>query len=100
LASGAASQLVVDAARVVVLGAHDVKPAQFNDFVVLFFPAVATGVATAQHDICAAARHVGGHGDRIEAARLGDDGGLVLVVLGVKHLVRDSPLLQALAQVL
>ena len=51
------------------------------------------GVA-AQQDVGAAAGHVGRDGDRADAARLGDDLGLALVVLGVQHLVRDAPALQ------
>ena len=51
------------------------------------------GVA-AQHDIGAAAGHVGGHGDRAQLAGLGDDLGLLLVELGVEHVVLDAPLLE------
>ena len=51
------------------------------------------GVA-AEHDVGAAAGHVGGDGDGALAAGLGDDRGLLLVVLGVEHLVRDTPLAQ------
>ena len=48
----------------------------------------------AEHDVDAAPGHVGGHGDRAEPARLGDDVGLALVVLGVEDLGLDPPLLQ------
>ena len=48
-----------------------------------------SGIA-AQHDVGAAAGHVGGHGDRALAPRLGHDRGLTLVVLGVQDLVRDA----------
>ena len=49
------------------------------------------GVA-AEQDVDAAAGHVGGHGDRAEAAGLSDDLGLTGVLLGVEHLVGDAPL--------
>src|SRR5581483_2852839 len=45
-----AAELVVDAARLVALGADDVQPAGVGD-------------AGAEHDVGAAARHVGGDGD-------------------------------------
>ena len=48
----------------------------------------------AEHDVDAAAGHVGGHGDRAQAAGLGDDVGLTLVVLGVEDLGLDPALLQ------
>jgi hypothetical protein len=51
LAAGAAAQLVVDAAALVALGAQDVQAAQFGD-------------PLAQHDVGAAAGHVGGDGHR------------------------------------
>ena len=53
--------------------------------------------ATAEHDVGAAAGHVGRHGDRAPAAGLGDDEGLVLVVLRVEHLVLDLALREDLA---
>ena len=49
------------------------------------------GVA-AQHDVGAAAGHVGGDGDGAELAGLGHDLGLFFVVLGVEHVVLDAPL--------
>src|SRR6185437_5422305 len=45
---------------------------------------------TAQHDVGAAAGHVGGHGDAALAAGLGHDRGLALVVLSVQHFVRHT----------
>ena len=42
----------------------------------------------AQHDVGAAAGHVGGDGDHAGTAGLGDDLGLLGVLLGVEHLVR------------
>ena len=47
------------------------------------------GVA-AQHDVGAAACHVGGHGDGPQLAGLGHDLGFLLVVLGVQHVVADA----------
>ena len=54
----------------------------------------------AEHDVGTAAGHVGGDGDRAEPAGLGDDAGLLLVVLGVQHVVRDRALLELARQVL
>ncbi len=51
------------------------------------------GVA-AEQDVDATTGHVGGDGDRAEAAGLGDDVGLTGVLLGVEHLVFDAALLQ------
>ena len=45
---------------------------------------------TAQDDIDAAPRHVGGHSDRCRLSGLGDDVGFLLVELGVEHLVGDA----------
>ena len=59
----------------------------------------ALGVA-AEQDVDAATGHVGGHGDRAEAAGLGDDLGLTGVLLGVQHLVGDAALVQQPRQVL
>jgi hypothetical protein len=44
----------------------------------------------AEHDVGTAAGHVGGDGDRLRAAGLGDDMRLALVLLGVEHFVRDA----------
>ena len=44
----------------------------------------------AEHDVGAAAGHVGGDGDRALAPGGGDDRGLARVLLGVEHLVRDA----------
>jgi hypothetical protein len=43
----------------------------------------------AQHDVGAAAGHVGGDGDHARPAGLGHDLGLLGVLLGVEHLVRQ-----------
>ncbi len=52
----------------------------------------------AQHDVGTTAGHVGGHGDRPELAGLGDDLGLLLMVLGVEHIVLDALLGQQLRE--
>ena len=57
------------------------------------------GVA-AEHDVGAAAGHVGRDGDGALAAGLGDDRGLALVVLGVEDLVRDAASAQLVGEVL
>ena len=54
----------------------------------------------AQHDVGAAAGHVGGHGDRPQLAGLGHDLGLLLVVLGVQDIVLDAPLFQHVGELL
>lgn len=117
LAPRAAAQLVVDTAGLVALGAQHIEPAELLDLLVrrpdrggdaLTHLAAGVGVLllgecallqlggyeglgiAAEHDVGAAARHVGGHGDGALAARLGHDLGLALVVLGVEHLVPDT----------
>ena len=118
LAAGAAAQLVVDAARLVALGADDVQAARATTLVVQLLPLgaqlrdrglpcrrrrSASSASTAsiclldvaaQHDVGAAARHVGGDGDHLRAARLRHDLGLARVLLGVEHLVRQLVLVQ------
>ena len=121
LPPGAAAQLVVDAPRLVPLGADDVQAAGGDHRVVPPLPFLAQlrdlrvlllgrelGVvaqhedrrldAAAQHDVGAAARHVGGDGDHLRPARLRDDLGLAGVLLGVQHLVRQLLLLEVLRQ--
>ena len=58
-------------------------------FVLQLGPGHRLGIA-AQDDVGAAAGHVGGDGDGVFAAGLGDDFGLALVMLGVEHLVLDA----------
>ena len=53
------------------------------------------GVA-AEHDVRASASHVGGDRHCSLAARLGDDRGLALVVLGIEDLVAHATLLELL----
>jgi hypothetical protein len=50
----------------------------------------------AQHDVGAAAGHVGGDGDHLRPAGLGHDLGLLGMLLGVEHLVRQLGLVQQL----
>ena len=54
--------------------------------------------AAAQHDVGAAARHVGGDGDVARLAGLGDDLGFARVLLGVEHFVLELGLLQQAGQ--
>ena len=77
LAAGATAELVVDAARLVALGADDVQTAGLGD-------------AGAEDDVGAAAGHVGGDRHRLRLTGLGDDRRLALVLLGVEHLVRNA----------
>ena len=94
LAAGAAAQLVVQPLGVVAAGADDVQPAEFGDLVVVGL------VGPAEPDVGAAAGHLGGHRDRAERARLGDDARFLLVVLGVQHDGGDARLDQPLVQLL
>ncbi len=111
LATGAAAQLVVDAAALVPLGAEDEEAAELEHLLPLLFalllePRVQLGEflgllvgievglghhlgVAAEDDVGAAARHVGRDRDRVLATGLGDDEGLALVVLGVEDRVRD-----------
>ena len=57
------------------------------------------GVA-AEHDIRAAARHVGGNGDDLRPAGLGDDLGFARMLLGIEHVVRQLLFLQHAGDVL
>ena len=55
------------------------------------------GVA-AEHDIGAAACHVGRDGDRAQVTGLRDDLGFLFVVLGVQDVVRDALALEQLRE--
>ncbi len=111
LAAGTATQLVVDAARFVPFGADDAQAAERDDLVVALLPLGAHAVAlswrglfrqrlqlrveaAAEHDIGAAAGHVGRDGDRLRTARLRDDVRFALVLLRVQHFMRHAMLLQ------
>ena len=130
LASGAATELVVDAAGLVALGAEDIEAAGSDHPLVLLGalrllgleqrlvlrlvggpvllgellqevgvvvpapgrhlrPGKVLGVA-AEQDVDASARHVRGERHGTRPARLGDDVGLLLVVLGVEDVVLDA----------
>src|SRR5690606_21341315 len=92
LASGAAAQLVVQAAAGVAAVADDVEAAG------LHHPVPVAHVAAAQADVGAASGHLGGHGDPAVGAGLGDDRGLVGVVLGVEDDALQPGPLQALGE--
>ena len=94
LAARAAAQLVVQPLGVVPAGADDVQAAELGDLVVVGL------VGAAQPDVGAAARHLRGHRDRAELARLGDDPGFLFVVLGVQHDRGHAGLDQPLVQLL
>ena len=81
LAARAPSQLVVDAARLVALGADHMEAARVLD-------------AGAELDVRAAAGHVRCDGDRTRLPGAGDDRRLALVLLRVEDLVLDPGLLQ------
>jgi hypothetical protein len=53
----------------------------------------------AQHDVGAAAGHVGGDGDHLRTAGLRHDLGFARVLLGVEHLVRQLFLVQQVRQI-
>ncbi len=124
LASRPAAQLVVDAARLVALGAEDVQAAGLEHLLALglrtvrrYFASAAwnfgstgslvpacgrrheLGIA-AEHDIGAAAGHVGRNRDCAEAAGLGDDFRFALMVLGVQHVMLDAGLLELVGDTL
>ena len=77
LAARAAAQLVVDAPRLVALGAEHVEAAEL-------------GHALGELDVDAAARHVRRDRDRARLARVHDDLRLLLVLLRVEDVVRDA----------
>jgi hypothetical protein len=117
LATRAAAQLVVDAPRFVTLGTDHMQAAGGEHLLVARRPRLAhrgarrvvglgaefgelcLEVAT-EHDVGAAAGHVGGDGDPTGASGLGHDLRLALVLFGVQYLVRDAVLLELLRQVL
>ena len=116
LAAGTAAQLVVDAARLVALGADDVQAAGRDHLVVARLPVGADARGgdfveprfacgrggrlelgfdvAAEFDVGTAAGHVGGDGDVAGHAGVLDDVRLALVLLGVQHFVRDAVLLE------
>ena len=105
LTAGTAAQLVVDAPRLVAFGADDIQAAGGDRLIVPDLPfgarrgasgCVVLGDAgqlgfqtAAQHDVGAAAGHIGGNRHSAGTSGLGDDLRLTLVLLGVQHLVLD-----------
>ena len=55
---------------------------------------------TAQHNVSAASRHIGGDGHDPRPARLGNNLCLLLVILGIEHLMLNILLLKSLGQLL
>src|SRR5581483_9654086 len=87
LTAGAAAQLVVDAPRLVALGAEDVEAAEPAHRVV-------------DLDVDAAARHVRRDRHRADLAGVLDDLGLARVLLRVQHVVLHALARQELRQIL
>src|SRR5206468_10735141 len=87
LAAGATAELVVDATRLVALGADNVKTAEVDD-------------ALAEQDVDTATGHVRREGDRAPLPGLGDDERLALVVLRVQDFVLDAVPAQLVRQLL
>src|SRR6267142_3140817 len=117
LPARAAAQLVVDAARFVSLGADDVQATRRDDLVVQILPLPSQSSdaglflgrldilflpqqvdllldVAAEHDVGAAASHIGRDGDHLGASRLRDDLGLARVLFRIQHLMRQLLLLQ------
>src|SRR6266511_1439356 len=87
LAARAATELVVDPARLVAFGAEHVETARFEH-------------ALAELDVDAAAGHVRRDRDRAELARILDDLRLALVLLRVQDGVRDALALEQFGEIL
>ena len=79
LPSGPAIELAIDAAAVAVLGQDHVQPP-------------ARGYSGPEHDIGAAAGHVGRDGDAAGLARLGNHGRLLRILPGIEHDVGQAAL--------
>ena len=129
LAARAAAELVVDPAALVALAAEDVQAAEPADLVglrralhleplqqrvVALAPFVGVDVkpkgpdlvarealwVATEDDVDATTCHVGGDRDGPEAPRLGNDHGLLGVVLGVEHVVGDALFVQKQGELL
>ena len=85
LTGAAASELAVDAAGFMALGAEHEEAANFRD-------------ALAEFDVGATASHVGGNGDGAFEAGAGDDFGLLHVEFRIQHSVRNFLELQHAAE--
>ena len=107
LTAGTAAQLVVDTARLVAFGAHNMQAAGGKHFVVSGSPfithplPISIGGArrqrgqfrfqtAAEHDVGTATRHIGGHRHTAGTTGLGHDLRFLFVELGVEHLVRNA----------
>ena len=119
LTPSAAAQLVVNAPRLVTLGADDAQPSEHADRIALAVgdvPCLGVGrvklplggrplifhaellkgslpehlIVASEQDVGSAASHVRGDGDRAKPARLGNDRSLALVLFRIEHLVRDA----------
>ena len=95
------------------LGAENVKPPGFDHGVVALLPLAGQLLAgrivqrlilrcqlgleiAPEHNIRTPACHVGGNGDHAGSPRLGDNLGLLLVILGIQHFMFDALLLKRL----
>ena len=94
LSAGPAAQLVVESFGAMAAGSDQMQTAEFSNGIVIGL------IGSAQSDVGAAAGHLGGHRDHTQLAGLGDDPGLLLVVLGVEHHRRNPAARQAGVQIL
>jgi len=76
LPSGTSTELAVDAARLMALGAQNKEATQLTD----------TGT---ELDVGATSCHVGGNGDCAFLARFGNNFGFTVVLTGVEHVVNN-----------
>src|SRR3989338_7930154 len=90
LPARATAQLIIDAARIVPLGADDRESPDIFDLLVFFGRA---GIA-AELDVDSAARHVGRNGNGAAPSGLSDDFPLTLVIFRIEDFVRDAFLLE------
>ena len=86
LSAGASPQLIVDPAAFMSLGTHDVQPAEIGD-------------ALSQHNVGAAARHIGRNRNRAPLSGHGNDLGFFFMIFRIQHGVLDAPFFQFLAEV-
>ncbi|MCY1505062.1 hypothetical protein D9M68_392570 [compost metagenome] len=115
LATGTATQLVVDTTGFVALGGDHVQAAGLDHLLVALLPLgldlrdllVARALqgghfgfpVAAEEDVGTTTGHVGGDGHGARTTGLGDDLGFLLVVLGVQYLMLDTRLLHQLGNV-
>ena len=92
----ASAQLAVEAFGVVAARSDDAQPAEFDDVVV----GVRVVLRTTQADVGAPSGHLGGHGDGVPGAGLGDDLRLFGVVLRVEHDRRHPGLVEEVRELL